>query len=50
MWIVAFIIVLVVVLLAAGFTALGYGPLASRFKSLRTSADSAATAPVGSLT
>lgn len=50
LWILAFVIVLVVVLLAAGLTALGYGPLASRFKSLRTSADLVYVAPAGSLT
>ena len=36
-WFAALVVVLVVVLLAAGLTALGYGPLASRFKSLRSS-------------
>jgi cytoskeleton protein RodZ len=37
LWFAALVIVLIVVLLAAGLTALGYGPLASRFKSQRTS-------------
>jgi cytoskeleton protein RodZ len=39
-WFTALVIVLILVVLAAGLTALGYGPLASRFKSLRS-----ATAP-----
>ena len=37
LWFVALIVILIVVVLAAGLTALGYGPLASRFKSLRSS-------------
>ena len=36
-WFTALVIVLILVVLAAGLTALGYGPLASRFKSTRTS-------------
>jgi cytoskeletal protein RodZ len=49
MWLAALVIFLVVVLLVAGLTALGYGPLASRFKSLRSSMDSAAAPIAGSL-
>jgi cytoskeletal protein RodZ len=37
LWLAALLVVLLLVVLAAGLTALGYGPLASRFKSLRTS-------------
>jgi len=50
LWLAALVIVLIVVLLAAGLTALGYGPLASRFKSLRSSADPATAAIAGGLT
>jgi len=50
LWLAALVVVLIVVLLAAGLTALGYGPLASRFKSLRSSADRATTAIAGGLT
>jgi len=42
LWFAALVIALILVLLAAGLTALGYGPLASRFKSLRTSGSPAA--------
>jgi cytoskeletal protein RodZ len=35
LWFVALVVILIVVVLAAGLTALGYGPLASRFKSRR---------------
>ena len=37
LWIAALVFVLLLVALAAGLTALGYGPLASRFKALRSS-------------
>lgn len=37
LWFVALVVILLVVVLAAGLTALGYGPLASRFKSRRAS-------------
>ena len=40
MWFVALVVLLIVVVLAAGLTALGYGPLASRFKTLRSGASS----------
>lgn len=50
LWLAALVIVLIVVLLAAGLTALGYGPLASRFKSPRSSVDPVAAAIVGGLT
>jgi len=33
LWLAALVVLLIVVVLAAGLTALGYGPLASRFKS-----------------
>jgi cytoskeletal protein RodZ len=36
-WLAALVVLLIVVVLAAGLTALGYGPLASRFKSRRAS-------------
>lgn len=49
-WLAALVIVLIVVLLLAGLTALGYGPLASRFKSLRSFADPTAAAFAGGLT
>ena len=49
LWLAALVIVLLVVLLIAGLTALGYGPLASRFKSLRSSAAPAAAPIAGSL-
>jgi len=49
LWLAALVIFLVVVVLVAGLTALGYGPLASRFKSLRSSVDSAAARVAGSL-
>jgi len=49
LWLAALVIFLVVVVLVAGLTALGYGPLASRFKSLRSSMGSAATPIAGSL-
>ena len=47
LWIAALVIVLIIIVLAAGFTALGYGPLASRFKSLRSSEGPAAAAIAG---
>ena len=45
-WVVALIGFLVLLAVAAGLTALGYGPLASRFKSLRSEA-TAVTSPDG---
>ena len=48
-WIAALVIALIVVLLAAGLTALGYGPLASRFKALRSSAAANTVALSGGL-
>lgn len=36
-WLAALVIILLLVALGAGLTALGYGPLASRFKALRSS-------------
>ena len=47
LWLAALVVVLVLVALAAGLTALGYGPLASRFKSLRSSERPAAVSIVG---
>ncbi len=44
LWFAALVIVLILVLFVAGLTALGYGPLASRFKTLRSSAGPAAAA------
>jgi cytoskeletal protein RodZ len=41
LWFAALVVLLIVVVLAAGLTALGYGPLASRFKSRRSSENSA---------
>ena len=49
LWFAALVIVLIVVLLVAGLTALGYGPLASRFKSVRSSECPAAAAMAGGL-
>ena len=46
LWFAALVAVLILVVLAAGLTALGYGPLASRFKSLRTSGSPAAVTTV----
>jgi cytoskeletal protein RodZ len=40
-WIAALIVVLVLLALAAALTALGYGPLASRFRGLRSEAPAA---------
>jgi cytoskeletal protein RodZ len=47
-WIAALVVILILIVLAAGLTAFGYGPLASRFKSLRSCA--APTADAGSAT
>jgi len=41
-WVVIVIIILVLLLVGAGLTALGYGPLASRFKSIRSAVGIAA--------
>ena len=49
LWLAALVIALIIVLLAAGLTALGYGPLASRFKSVRSSECPAAAAMAGGL-
>jgi cytoskeleton protein RodZ len=46
-WVAVLVIALILVVLAAGLTALGYGPLASRFKTLRSSAHPAIVAPAG---
>jgi len=48
LWFAALVVALILVALAAGITAMGYGPLASRFKSLRTS-ESATMSFVGGL-
>jgi cytoskeletal protein RodZ len=47
LWFAALLVVLILVLLAAGLTALGYGPLASRFKALRSFENHAASAITG---
>ena len=47
LWFAALVVVLILVVLAAGLTAVGYGPLASRFKSLRSFEGGAATSAVG---
>jgi cytoskeletal protein RodZ len=47
LWFAALVVVLILVVLAAGLTAMGYGPLASRFKALRSSGNPAGTAIVG---
>ena len=47
LWFAALVVVLILVLLAAGLTALGYGPLASRFKSVRSFEGGAPTSTVG---
>jgi cytoskeletal protein RodZ len=44
LWFVALVVILIVVVLAAGLTALGYGPLASRFKSRRAASPVSFTA------
>ena len=49
LWFAALVVALILVVLAAGLTALGYGPLASRFKSLRSSERPAAASIVGAL-
>jgi cytoskeletal protein RodZ len=49
LWLAALVVILILVLLAAGLTALGYGPLGSRFKSLRTSRTPAAASTVGGI-
>ena len=45
-WVASLIVLLVLLVVAAGLTAFGYGPLASKFKSLRSDA-AAAAAVVG---
>jgi cytoskeleton protein RodZ len=47
LWFTALVVILILVLIAAGLTALGYGPLASRFKSLRSSAGSPTASVAG---
>ena len=47
LWFAALVVVLVLVALAVGLTALGYGPLASRFKTLRSFEPPHAVAIVG---
>jgi cytoskeletal protein RodZ len=41
-WVIVLVALLVALLIGAGLTALGYGPLASRFKALRSDGESAA--------
>ena len=47
-WLTALLIALLLIVIAAGLTAMGYGPLASRFKTLRSSSSSAAGIADGS--
>jgi cytoskeletal protein RodZ len=49
-WIAALVVVLILIVLAAGLTALGYGPLAARFKTLRSYGTPNAGTVVGSTT
>ena len=44
LWVAALVAILILIVLAAGLTAFGYGPLASRFKALRSSASAGADA------
>jgi cytoskeletal protein RodZ len=48
LWFAALVVVLILVVLAAGLIALGYGPLASRFRSLRSSETPVAASIAGS--
>lgn len=47
LWFAALVVVLILVVLAVGLTALGYGPLASRFKALRSAESPKTSAPAG---
>jgi cytoskeletal protein RodZ len=47
LWVAALLAVLILVVVAAGLTAMGYGPLASRFKAVRTSGAPSAAAMRG---
>jgi cytoskeleton protein RodZ len=47
LWFAALVVVLILFALAAGLTAMGYGPLAARFKSLRSSGSPAAASVLG---
>ncbi len=47
LWVAALVVVLLLLAVAAGLTALGVGPLAARFKALRSAERPAATASVG---
>jgi len=47
LWFAALVVLLILVVVAAGLTALGYGPLASRFKALRSSEGLSAERVVG---
>lgn len=47
LWFAALVVVLLLVALAAGLTALGYGPLAARFKALRSFEEPEAAWAVG---
>jgi len=49
LWFTALVILLILVVLAAGLTALGYGPLAARFKELRSSEASRGAARIGAV-
>lgn len=47
LWVAALVVVLVLLALAAGLTALGFGPLAARFKALRSAERPAAVSTTG---
>jgi cytoskeletal protein RodZ len=49
LWFAALVLALILVAVAAGLTALGYGPLASHFKSLRSAEGQAASSVFGGL-
>ena len=49
-WVIVLVALLVVLLIGAGLTALGYGPLASRFKALRSDGRPAAYGANGCVT
>jgi cytoskeleton protein RodZ len=47
LWFAALVVALILVVLAAGLTAMGYGPLASRFKALRSAQSPSPSAAAG---
>jgi cytoskeleton protein RodZ len=48
-WLIVFVVILLLLVLAAGLTAFGYGPLAARFKALRSSEAPNSATVVGSV-